>query len=335
MKRLPKGLADWDWNFDEVPISELVACCYWEYARESPFIRDTLREYRDWVVAGGQWGDARADLGKDLERIQSIGYSSEVFLRGCTLEPGRVCQSVDPDKPNYRHRDAPALTGSFPASWLSLSAAERRERSKIRSARTALPLVPIKRGDWHDATDIAKWVEGRWQMLHADFENIRRKHPETSEVDLIAQGKLKPFPGIQPSLYWAGGSEVTVLTINWPDFTNEELVQYFRRWVKANRPKQAKQPDARGHKPKDWRAMLTRLAATRLLARFTPLEIVDPRRDKFPVVWETKQFAGRKWGDVTKWHDARREAEKLFHSLFPFLPKDEKPISWERQAPSK
>ena len=36
------------WNFDAVPDGELKACCYWEYARESAFIRDTLRNYREW-----------------------------------------------------------------------------------------------------------------------------------------------------------------------------------------------------------------------------------------------------------------------------------------------
>ena len=51
-----------DWNFDNVPENELVACCYWEYARESAFIRDTLREYRDWILAGGKWDENTARL---------------------------------------------------------------------------------------------------------------------------------------------------------------------------------------------------------------------------------------------------------------------------------
>lgn len=36
----PKVLESADWNFDAVPDPELVACCYWEYARESAFIRE-------------------------------------------------------------------------------------------------------------------------------------------------------------------------------------------------------------------------------------------------------------------------------------------------------
>jgi len=328
-----ESIAKAEWNFDAVPDNELVACCYWEYARESAFIRDTLRDYRDWYLAGGQWGDKSLELDKNLERIQSLGYAAEVFLRGCAFKPEDISQSVDPKKPDYRHPDAPVLTGSFPAPWQSLSKSERGERSLIRNHRMVIPLAPIKRGDRHDAADIAKWAEGRWRTLHEEFQKVRRENPETSEVDLIAQGKLKPFPGVQPSLYWAGGSEVTVLTINWPDFTNDEIANYFRRWVKENRPRQAQNPDARGHKPGDWRANLTRLAVMRLLSQFPALQIV--REDVFPAVWKTEQFSGRKWGDFTKWRDARREAGQLYRKLLPFLPADEKPLSWEGPAPGK
>jgi hypothetical protein len=34
------NLSSDNWNFDKVPDNELVACCYWEYARESAFIRN-------------------------------------------------------------------------------------------------------------------------------------------------------------------------------------------------------------------------------------------------------------------------------------------------------
>ena len=30
-----KTFSELDWNFDTVPDTERVACCYWEYARES------------------------------------------------------------------------------------------------------------------------------------------------------------------------------------------------------------------------------------------------------------------------------------------------------------
>ncbi len=58
-----------DWDFSEVPNQELMSCCYWEYARESDFIRDTLRSYQKWWAAGGP-RDKRGDaLFRDMDKI--------------------------------------------------------------------------------------------------------------------------------------------------------------------------------------------------------------------------------------------------------------------------
>jgi len=80
-----KTLSELDWNFDNVPDDELMACCYWEYARESAFIRDTLREYRDWFLAGGKWDENSGKLGARLEKIQCSSEQAGVFVRGCAL----------------------------------------------------------------------------------------------------------------------------------------------------------------------------------------------------------------------------------------------------------
>jgi len=317
-------LSPFEWNFDSVPNDELVACCYWEYARESIFIRSVRQQCLQNWKAGGWWDQ---QLHTDLRKVQSIGYLSDVILRGVFFAPD------DPhriDKP-----DAAPITNNFPQPWQALTANERSFRSRIRSDHNVIPLLPFERAHWTEAREIAKWAESRAKEIFSAFDEVRRANPEASEVKLIEQGKLQPFPGIKPSLFWETGKEFTVVAINWGSFTNDAIVNYFRRWAKANRPQQFPVPSRKGHKPRDWRVNLTRLAVMRLLARFTPLEIVDPRRNRFPAVWETKQFAGRKWSDVTKWHDARREAGKLFQSLFPFLPPNENPLSWERQSPGK
>jgi hypothetical protein len=313
-----------EWDFDAVPNSELVGCCYWEYARESPFIRSLRQRCLENWRSGGPRDEK---LYADTDKLQRIGYASEVIIRGFYFAPD--------DQHKDRHPDAPRITGSFPKAWQTLSPDERACRAKIRTNRTVIPLVPFQRGDWHDARDIAEWAEARWSEIDAAYSRVRRANPDLSEATLIERGKLQPLPGIPASLFWESGKEVTVAAIRWADFSNDEIVQCFRRWVKKARPQNLRPPDRRGHKPNDWRANLTRLAVMRLLSRFTALEITDPRQNQMPTVWETKQFARRKWGDVTKWHDARREAEKLFRKLFPFLPKDEKPRSWKRQQPAK
>jgi hypothetical protein len=164
---------------------------------------------------------------------------------------------------------------------------------------------------------------------------VQGQNPGKSEVELRDEGKLPAFEEIPPSLFWESGREITVLRIAWANYTNDELVQAFRQWVKKHRPKQIPVPSNQGHKPGDLRAQLTRLAVMRLLSHFNLSHILNPRRDARFKIWETKQFAGRKWVDATKWHGARREAGQVFRRLFPFLPPAEKPLSWERRSAGK
>jgi hypothetical protein len=328
-------LSELDWNFDQVPDNELIACCYWEYARESAFIRGLRRRCLDRKCREKVNSELWEYCGHDIEKIQSIGYESDVFLRGFFFEPNRKHQSVDSRLPNYRHPEAPPITGSFPQPWQSLSALERTSRSNIRSDRTVIPLAAFKRGSRHDAEDIARWAEARWQEKFSVYPEPQIDNSGASSREFVGKNKLRSFAGVQPSLFWTGGSEVTVVAINWSSFTNDEIANCFRRWVKDNRPKHLTSPCGKGHKLNDWRAKLTRLAVMRLLARSTPLGIVDPRRNNFPAIWATRQFSRTKWRDVTKWHDARRDAGKIFRSMFPVLAKDDKPLSWQRQPPGK
>jgi hypothetical protein len=324
-------LSELDWNFDNVPKEELMACCYWEYARESAFIRDVRQRcLKNWR-AGGHWD---LQLHADLQKLQSMESVAEVFIRGFFFEPDIKYQSLDAELSNYRHPGAPPITGSFPQPWQTLSDNERKFRSRIASDRTAIPLMPIERAHWTEAREIAKWVESRAKEIFSSFDQVRRANPETSEITLVKQGKLQPFPGISPSLFWESGREFTVVSIDWGASTNDEIVNYFRRWVKANRPKQYPVPSKKGHKPGDWRANLTRLAVMRLLFKVTVLDIIDPLRNRCPAILKTKTFSRLKWDDSTKWYDARREAGRVFRKLFPFLPKDELPLSWKRKTPA-
>jgi len=79
---------------------------------------------------------------------------------------------------------------------------------------------------------------------------------------------------------------------------------------------------------------LNRLAVLRLLAHFSPLELVDPRSNSLPSIWQSKVFSGKKWEDVNKWYDARRESKTVFHKLFPFLSESDLPLSWDSKKPA-
>ena len=127
-------LSEFDWNFDNVPENELVACCCWEYARESAFIRRIKQSF----AARKAREKFNAKLWRHFERIDSIGYAAEVFLLGFFVEEVESSKASRPD--------APLITGSFPGPWQSLSDVERKYRSHIRSDSEVIGLVPFKNG---------------------------------------------------------------------------------------------------------------------------------------------------------------------------------------------
>ena len=137
-------LSELDWNFDRVPDNELAACCYWEYARESCFIRGVRNRCLEAEHAVGQ---TRMRLHQDLRKLQSIGYPSEVFLRGFFFAP------EDPHQ--NRHRDASPVTGKFPEPRQKFSKEERAYRAHISNDIERVPLEAFKRGSSSDLKDIS------------------------------------------------------------------------------------------------------------------------------------------------------------------------------------
>ena len=283
-----------EWVFDDVPENELVACCYWEYARESAFIRKLWKrswEYWKPLYLKGQWWNEPEDkkLQADLQKVQSIGYPADVFLRGIACAPDGALPDVKTLKPDEIHH----ATGSFPKPWQELARGERTYRAKINTDVHARQLVPFKRGFFLHANEIAKlgpsqsWT--RKQLLE-----------------------------IRPSVIYGSGVEMTVVGINWSAFSNEEIVQSFHEWVKANRPKDLRKPDGKGrNKARDWLVKLERLGILRLLHRFRLADL--PKQN--PTAWKRYNSPNRRW---------RKDAQKAganFKSLFPFL-KNEPPLCW-------
>lgn len=301
MTKIP--LSAMDWNFDAVLDGELVACCHWEYARESAFLREFKKQWDSWD------GSDRCpdEVAKGINRIEQA--SPQAFVR---LEALLACPS-------------------FPSAWQTLA---QRERDSLVHVDMVLPPPFERNGSVTEAERLLEEARERVREFRAAEEKVHQEYPGYGEGTLRRMRKWPEFDQ-RCSILWDDGTESTIIQIGWEHYTNEQIIKAFRNWVKANRPEKIRPPSGKGHKPKDWRANLTRLAVMRLLAQFTPLAIIDPRRNGFPAVWKTKQFAGRKWGDPTKWHDARREAGLLFHRLFPFLSKAEMPVSWQRPAPGK
>src|SRR6266436_6334348 len=76
-----------DWNFDSIPDHHLIACCYWEYARESTF----LKKFKSRCVEANRnpqpLSQAFDLVGKDARTVLSIGTVANSFLLGFGIDP--------------------------------------------------------------------------------------------------------------------------------------------------------------------------------------------------------------------------------------------------------
>lgn len=305
------GLSGLEWDFGGVPDEELTACCYWEYARESKFIREVRqrcceRDRKDGLPGGM--------LHSDLQRIQSIGHAANFFLHGFFCPPDGVL----PDRPPLRFGAVHRLTGSFPRPWQTLTKPERKYRAFVppRGNVGCMGIVPFERGLSLEAKEIVETVAARRRLRDAHNAQVRRENPELSEEALAQMDKLQ-FPDIRPSVIYESGTECTVVRISWGVFTNEEIVQMFRKWVKANRPVDVPGPDDKGrNKARDWRVALERLGMMRLLHHFRLRELPTG----CPQAW--KLYRRREW------YKERKRAGERFRSLFPFLASSDRPLCW-------
>jgi hypothetical protein len=296
-------LSEPDWNFDTVPNEELIPCCLWEYARESEFIRNV----RQRCIKSG--GDRDERLTFDLNKLHSIGPHVEVLMRGIYFAPD------DPHRIDMA-RNA-FVTNSFPAAWQTLPEDEKDFRVRTLLCAGWNPATPFKRADWNDATEIAKRATAEWDRVMGAYHRVRAVDTETSEVDLIAQGKLQPFTEIPVSILREHGVEATTVSIDWANFTNTEIAKCFSAWLKSNRPKTVKLHDGKGtNKDRDWRVALERLGMMRLLHDMTLSEIPAAAPDAWDIYGKCE------------WYKERTKAREMFRRLFPCLAKSESPLHW-------
>jgi hypothetical protein len=360
----PPPIEPGDWNFDSIPDHHLIACCYWEYARESTF----LRGFKSRCVEANRnlkpFVEAFELCGKDARRVLSIGDVANSFLLGFGFEPNPAPSGTQAGlaapKPGAGGPAAPKpgphdpITGNFPASWQSLSAAERDYRAHLAAGATSRHEPPFQRASGAAGVNALLFMtntivsslaplpdhlyhqtlQDQLDLFNSCADPNNSVHPivQSSKFD-VRRSKFKSPPLAVPPLLRLDthsrlADELALVQIQWAGFTDDEIVDSFRAWLKANRPTAVGSTTARGHKLKDWRANLTRLAVMRLLTRFSALELLDSKADELQALRATTQFSGPTWLDIAKWHDARREARQTFHQLFPFLPPSDAPLSW-------
>ncbi|MCU0795913.1 MAG: hypothetical protein MUF31_08260 [Akkermansiaceae bacterium] len=305
-----------DWMFDDIPDEEVIACCLWEYGRESHTFGMTAADH--WVKVRRWMEEAYAD-DPELERwhdkeqvrieewLNEVGYTFDEFS-------DRFWQG---DFPLIEIYDTLRKSGgTSAAAWQELHIDEReRLVRKVGESCVLRPLVAASVGD----------LEKLWNANNLELLEIRsRKLPANDDTEDGALYSESTHTEIlwepdKPAEYIAAA-----FTVDFSRFTDREILDAFRDWLKQARPAQWERPrrvfpnaPQRGRKLIDYRVALERLGLMRLLNDNYP----DHLRKNYPEVWK------RLSRDETHFRRECKLACDFFRTLFPFLPEDELPRS--------
>ena len=116
-------------------------------------------------------------------------------------------------------------------------------------------------------------------------------------------------------MIWAGGMEAGIFQIQWESFTDKAIADFFREWVKANRPASIPEPRKNGNKTENRRAWLEWLGVMRCLKLHPFAHPESPA--KFKHLGEPEIYRMRK------------NARKKFREIFAFLPQPTDPLSFD------
>jgi len=277
-----RRLPECEWNFDKerLPVAELVACCLWEYARESA----TLRRARRQCMTGS----ADVTIRHPIEAVQMFIHES-VFLSAqdvCLVHK----LAADCHLPR---------TNSFPVPWQQLSKDERACRAQSVDLKLK-PYVPFQRVQTarlqfpRQRSSDSAWRRGVAPL----FPQWRGPYLERQ----LPHGFIAP-----------NGTETCVVEIDWAHFTDKQITEA----VAQSRPKKIPEPKNKGgHKREDWRAKLVRLGLLRLRGDRTAEAALQVLYKAFPPGKRPSKFAepGELNREATK---AVEDFQALFPFLLP------------------
>ena len=180
--------------------------------------------------------------------------------------------------------------------------------------------MPIKLADWSWAKEIAGECQRVADENHErlrEWERTYLRRDEKGNSITLPRAPEQPKPDmIRPRTHWGVG-ETLMVDIAWECFTDDQIVNYFRKWVKLARPRELPKPDGKGrNKARDWRVALERLGMMRLLHHFRRRDLASA----CPLGW---RLYGKR-----EWYKERKRALGTFRRFFPFVSQKERPISW-------
>lgn len=316
-----------DWMFEDIPDDELIACCLWEYGRES----HTLG-----MVAAHWWLTMRRARIKNGKRVSSAMEKWE------KKEQQRITSWLKENNFGYLdfhnrfwQTDYPLLAiydaicmygGSSADSWQCLTAEARKILvQKVAESQLLRPLVPASVGD----------LEHLWGANNSRLLELRARNlPEDDDCEFVES--ISETRSVEILTEDENNSEriAAAFTVDFSRFTDREILDAFQNWLKETRPANWSPPrrvfpnaPQRGRKLIDYRVALERLALMRLLNDNYP----DHLRKNYSEVWK------RLCRDDSHFRRECKLACDFFRALFPFLPEDELPRSskpveiWEHE----
>lgn len=310
-----------DWNFSRVPDDQIIACCLWEYARESASINlaaaSHAMESRHILPEG-----SRPPTEKQIERWAEIDERTRDQVKRARFNHDRFLERFWDSEVGHLtfygilNRWVTSGSGAFQ----DLPGKVRRMLAeKVSQADTIGALTLANLGD----------VERLWIANSKDLREIRAwKRPANDDAEDVALTlETEPVEGSFFDHAVIDRTRTVAFTVDFSRFSDAEIESSFHAWVRKNRPRRWRKPATvlltsrrRGVKRNDYRVALERLGMMRLLHWFTPSQL----RAEVPAAWK---LYGRK---EPVFRREVRAAVRFFHDRFPFLPRTEQPECAER-----
>ena len=295
-------LREFDWNLDNVPDNELVACCLWEYARESETLLTATtftsrREGKSFI-----WERTPAACAA-INRILKLPSDQRAPLyQLLAVFDGRAwAELTSTEKAQY--------AVMIPREVTPLRLAYLEELEALLDANQTIPSEAIK----------------RLKKLGVPESKLSGEAIKRSPIGSVDAMRLSGVLGLGQSDGWRKGCSAVAITVDFAHYNNKELAAAFEKLVGLLRPPELAKPKrasvfkkAPGKKLKDWKTALRRLGIMRALRVYTFAD------NRFPETF-------KKRGDKACYF-ARKAALKTFHSLFRSLPREEKPIHWSTKG---
>lgn len=315
---VPTAPARPEWMFDDVSDVELIACCLWEYGRESHTLR--LSSEKHWIAMRSTWW--KDDYAKD-EKLKEWHDQKQKWIEESLMEAGDTYSDFlerfwNTDQGYIEiYDDLKKHGGSSAPAWQELTQVEReRLVGNVGESNILRPVVPASVAE----------LEKLWQANSAELVDIRSRNlpknddtedgalfEDSQAIEILPENEGEPVERISAAL-----------TFDFSRFTDREMLDALRDWLKNTRPRNWKRPrrvfpnaPQRGRKLGEYRVALERLGLMRLLNDNYP----DELRKNYPEVWR------RLCRDDTHFRRECKLACEFYRNLFPFLPEDDLPRS--------